>query len=141
MAVLSKLAYIHPPNSSKKDDYLTTIFSSHVSSPWYGQTRFWPAEAGIRSHSRHTICFPFPNYTTVTRNSKQLNSIMIRKSLQRVSALKHSTSLDDTVRANADRFISHTLPQTVVGTSQNGVNLKDNIECLKSERCLKIKFL
>jgi hypothetical protein len=28
-----------------------------------------------------------------------------------------------TVRANAVRFTSHTLPQTVVGTSQNGVNL------------------
>jgi hypothetical protein len=42
----------------------------------------------------------------------------------------------------SDRFTSHTLPQTVVGTSQNGVkfNLKDSGKRSKSERCLEIKF-
>jgi hypothetical protein len=50
---------------------------------------------------------------------------------------------DVTVRANADRFTSHTLPQTVVGTSQNVVSLslKDSDERSKSEKWLEIKFL
>jgi hypothetical protein len=52
-------------------------------------------------------------------------------------------NLTPTVRANADRFTSHALPQTVVGTSTNGVNpsQKDSGKRSKSERCLEIKFL
>jgi hypothetical protein len=39
MAALSKIfiAYIHLPDSSKKDDYLTTIFLPHVSSVSLGR--------------------------------------------------------------------------------------------------------
>jgi hypothetical protein len=42
----------------------------------------------------------------------------------------------------ADRFTSHTLPQTKIGTSQNGVklSLKDSGERSESERCLEISF-
>jgi hypothetical protein len=52
-------------------------------------------------------------------------------------------TLCPTVRANADCFTSHTLPQTLVGTSQNGVNLSLKVsgERSKSERCLEIKLL
>jgi hypothetical protein len=45
--------------------------------------------------------------------------------------------------ANADCFISDTLPQTVVETSQHGENfgLKESGERSKSKRYLEIKFL
>jgi hypothetical protein len=156
MAVLSKLriAYIHLRDSSKKDDYLSTITLSHVSSvTWDGQARFRPTEVGFRSHSRQTICFLIPNYTTVTRNPKQLNPIMNKSSGTEAPALmtlcanltpiKWLEKCSQCGTPNADRFTSHTIPPKVAGTSQNGVNLslKDSGERSKSERCLEIKSL
>jgi hypothetical protein len=116
-----------------------------------------PAEAGFRSHSRQTICLLIPNYTTSKHEPKRVEpyyeykvpaessgteTVALMTLCANLMPIKPREPTRPTVRSNADRFTIHTYPQTVVGTSQNSVNLslKDSGERSKSERCLEIKF-